>query len=54
MKLGQIASDVEPDAVLKKEDIADMVSQIEAVREEANAEVMERNKIGSNKILYSE
>ena len=36
--------------VLNKEDITDMVSQIEAVKEEANTEVMERIKIGSNKI----
>ena len=38
------------DTVLKKEDITDMVSQIEAVEEEANTEVMERIKIGSNNI----
>ena len=41
---------MEADTVLKKEDITDMASQIEAVKEEANAEVMERIKIGSNKI----
>ena len=35
-KLEQIASDMETDAVLTKEDITDMVSQIEPVKEEAN------------------
>ena len=35
-KLGQIASDMETDTVLKKEDITDMISQIEAVEEEVN------------------
>ena len=49
-KLGQIASDMETDTVLKKEDITDMVSQIEAAKEEANTEMMERIKIGLNKI----
>ena len=49
-KLEQIASDMETDAVLEKEDITDMVSQIEAVKEETNTEVMERIKIGSNKM----
>ena len=49
-KLGQIASNAETDTVLKQEDITDMVSQIEAVKEEANTEVMERINIGSNKI----
>ena len=49
-KLGQIASDMATDTVLKKEDITDMVSQIEAVLQVANTEVMERMKIGSNKI----
>ena len=49
-KLGQIASDMETDTVLKKEDITDMVSQVEAVKEEAHTEVMERSNIGSNKI----
>ena len=41
---------METDTVLKEEDITDMVSQIEAVKEEANTEVMERMKIGSNKM----
>ena len=50
VKLGQIASDMETGAVLKKEDITDMVSQIESVTEESKTEVMERIKIGSNKI----
>ena len=49
-ELGQIASNMETDTVLKKEDITDMVSQIEAVKEEANTGVMERIKIGSNNI----
>ena len=34
----QIASDMETDTVLKEEDITDMVSQIEAVKEEANTD----------------
>ena len=41
---------METDAVLKKEDITDMVSQIEALKEEANTEVMERIKFGLNKV----
>ena len=49
-KVGQIASEMEKDNVLKKKDIIDIVSQIEDVKEEANTELMERIKIGSNKI----
>ena len=52
-KLGQIVSDMETDTVLKEEDITDMVSQIEAVKEEANTEVIERIKIGSNKFVFA-
>ena len=48
-KLGQIASDMETDTVLKKEDITDMVSQVDLVKDEANTEVSERINIGSNK-----
>ena len=43
-KLGQIP--METDTVPKEEDVTDMVSQIEAVKEEANTEVMETIKIG--------
>ena len=40
--------------ISEKEDITDMVSQIEAVKEEANTEVIERIKIGSNKLCIRE
>ena len=39
-KLGQIASDMETDTVLKTEDITDTISQTEAVKDEANTEAI--------------
>ena len=41
---------METDAVPEKEDVTDTFSQVEAVKEEASTEVMERIKTGSNKI----
>ena len=51
-KLGQTTSDMETDTVLKKKDITDTIPQTEAGKEEtaeANTEVIERIKLGSNK-----
>ena len=49
-QLGQIASDMETDTVLKKKDITETISQTEAVKEEANKEAIDKIKMGSNKI----
>ena len=52
-KLGQTTSDMETDALLEKEDITHAFSQAEAGKEEiaeANTEVIERIKMGSDKI----
>ena len=48
--LGQIASDMETDTVLKKGDISDTISRTDAVKEEANTEAIDKIKMGSNKI----
>ena len=49
-KLGRLLLTWKPDAALKKGDVTDTFSQIEAVKAEANTEVMERIKIGSIKL----
>ena len=49
-KLGQIASDMETDTVLKRDHITDTISQTEAVKEEANTEPIDKIKRSSNKI----
>ena len=49
-QLGQIASDMETDTVLKQEDVTDTISQTDAVKEDANTEAIDNIKVGSNKI----
>ena len=56
-KLGQTTSHMETDAFLKQEVITNTLSQAEAVKEEIaekNTEVIERIRIGSNKICVRE